>query len=41
VEEARAAIVEGTFAEYRAQFLAGFTPPDREVAEEQRRKHRR
>ncbi len=38
VEGARAAILEGTFEAYRAHFLAGFTPPDREVAEEQRRR---
>jgi queuine tRNA-ribosyltransferase len=41
VEEARAAIINGTFAEYRARFLAGFTPPDRQVAEEQRRNRSR
>lgn len=38
VEGARAAITEGTFAEYKARFLAGFTPPDREAAEEQKRR---
>ena len=38
VEGARAAILEGTFADYRAQFLAHFTPPDQTVAEAQRRK---
>ena len=38
VEGARAAIIEGTFAEYKARFLAGFTPPDREAAEEQKRR---
>jgi queuine tRNA-ribosyltransferase len=37
VEGARQAIVSGTFASYRARFLAGFTPPNREVAKEQRR----
>ena len=36
MEGARAAILEGTFPEYKARFLAGFTPPDREAAEEQR-----
>ncbi|MDI3340311.1 MAG: hypothetical protein QJR03_07230 [Sphaerobacter sp.] len=29
-------IIEGTFAEYRARFQAGFTPPDQEVAAQQR-----
>lgn len=36
VEQARAAIVEGTFAAYRARFLAGYTPPDQEMAAAQR-----
>jgi queuine tRNA-ribosyltransferase len=36
MEEARAAIVAGTFAAYRERFLAGFTPPDQAVASEQR-----
>jgi queuine tRNA-ribosyltransferase len=39
MEGARAAILAGTFTEYRARFLAGFTPPDQRVAAEQRRKH--
>ena len=39
MEEARAAIIAGTFQQYRERFLAGFTPPNRDVAEEQRRKH--
>jgi queuine tRNA-ribosyltransferase len=38
VERARAAIMNGTFAALRAEFIAGFTPPDAEVREEQRRK---
>ena len=38
MEGARAAILDGTFAAYRAAFLAGYTPPDREVAEQQRRR---
>ena len=38
VEGARAAIIEGTFAQYKARFLAGFTPPDREAADEQKRR---
>jgi queuine tRNA-ribosyltransferase len=38
VESARAAILTGTFPEYKASFLAGFTPPDREAAEDQKRK---
>ena len=37
MEGARAALLEGTFPAYRARFLSGFTPPDREVAEQQRR----
>ncbi len=41
VEGARAAILVGAFAAYRARFLAGFTPPDRAAAEEQRRKRTR
>ncbi|MBF6590485.1 MAG: tRNA guanosine(34) transglycosylase Tgt [Ktedonobacterales bacterium] len=38
MEGARAALVAGAFPEYRARFLAGFTPPDQEAAERQRRK---
>jgi len=38
MEGARAAILAGAFPAYRANFLAGFMPPDRAVAEEQRRK---
>jgi queuine tRNA-ribosyltransferase len=38
VESARAAIIAGTFTEFKAAFLAGFTPPDREAAEEQKRR---
>ena len=38
VEGARAAILAGTFAAYRASFQAGFTPPNQQVAAEQRRK---
>jgi queuine tRNA-ribosyltransferase len=38
MEGARAAILDGTFGEYRARFQEGFTPPNREIAEEQRRK---
>jgi len=38
MEGARQAIFNGTFPEYKAQFMAGFTPPDQEVAEQQRRK---
>lgn len=38
MEGARRAIIEGRFPEYRARFMAAFTPPDREVAEQQRSK---
>jgi queuine tRNA-ribosyltransferase len=38
MEGARAAILAGTFPAYRANFLEDFTPPNRVVAEEQRRK---
>ncbi|HEU5442041.1 MAG TPA: tRNA guanosine(34) transglycosylase Tgt [Ktedonobacterales bacterium] len=38
MEGARQAIIEGSFPAYRARFMEGFTPPDREVAEQQRRK---
>jgi queuine tRNA-ribosyltransferase len=38
MEGARAAIIDGTFPAYRAAFLAGHTPPDREVAERQRQR---
>src|SRR5690348_2210517 len=38
VEGARAAILAGTFPEYKLRFLAGYTPPDAEAAEQQRRK---
>src|SRR5215813_944470 len=38
MEDARSAILEGTFPEYKARFLAGFTPPDREAAEDQKRR---
>jgi queuine tRNA-ribosyltransferase len=38
MEGARAAILAGTFPAYRERFLTEFTPPDRAVAEEQRRK---
>ncbi|MGH2502843.1 MAG: tRNA-guanine transglycosylase, partial [Ktedonobacterales bacterium] len=38
VEGARAAIIAGAFAEYKARFLAGFTPPDRDAADEQKRR---
>ena len=38
VEGARAAILEGAFPEYKARFLAGYTPPDAEAAEQQRGK---
>ena len=41
MEGAREAIVAGTFPEYRARFQAGFIPPDRHVAEEQRRQRPR
>jgi queuine tRNA-ribosyltransferase len=40
VEGARQAILNGTFAEYRARFQEGFVPPDQVVAAEQRRKRR-
>jgi queuine tRNA-ribosyltransferase len=39
MEGARAAILDGTFPAYRARFMEGFTPPDRGVAEAQRRRH--
>jgi queuine tRNA-ribosyltransferase len=38
MERARAAILAGTFAALRAQFVAGFTPPDASVREEQRQR---
>jgi queuine tRNA-ribosyltransferase len=38
VEGARAAILAGTFPEYKARFLAGYTPPNAEAAEQQRGK---
>jgi queuine tRNA-ribosyltransferase len=38
VERARAAILKGTFEALRAQFVAGFTPPNADVREEQRQK---
>ncbi|HEY7974102.1 MAG TPA: tRNA guanosine(34) transglycosylase Tgt [Ktedonobacterales bacterium] len=38
VEGARVAIIEGSFAAYKARFLASFTPPDREAADEQKRR---
>ena len=38
MEQARAAILAGTFAEFRAAFLAGFTPPDQAMAAEQRKR---
>ena len=41
MEGARQALLEGTFPEYKARFMAGFTPPDREVAEEQRKRRGR
>jgi queuine tRNA-ribosyltransferase len=41
MEGARAAILEGTFPEYKARFLAGFTPPDQEAAERQRQRRAR
>ena len=37
MEGARAALLDGSFPEYRARFLASFTLPDQEVAEQQRR----
>ena len=36
MEGARAAILAGDFPAYRARFQAGFTPPDRDVAQRQR-----
>jgi queuine tRNA-ribosyltransferase len=38
MEDARAAILAGTFDTFRARFQAGFTPPDQQIAAEQRRK---
>jgi queuine tRNA-ribosyltransferase len=38
MEQARAAILDGTFAALRERFVAGFTPPDAAVREEQRRR---
>ncbi|HEX9037958.1 MAG TPA: tRNA guanosine(34) transglycosylase Tgt [Ktedonobacterales bacterium] len=38
VEDARSAIIAGTFPEFKAAFLAGFTPPDRAAADEQKRR---
>ena len=40
MEGARAAILDGTFAEYRARFLEGFTPPNSEIAAEQRERRK-
>ncbi|HEY7092173.1 MAG TPA: tRNA guanosine(34) transglycosylase Tgt [Ktedonobacterales bacterium] len=40
MEGARAAILAGAFRAYRERFLAGFTPPNRAIAEEQRQKRR-
>ena len=40
VEGARAAILAGTFPAYKARFLAGYTPPNAEAAEQQRGKRR-
>ena len=41
MEGARAAILDGTFAAYRARFLEGFTPPNQDVAAEQRERRKR
>jgi queuine tRNA-ribosyltransferase len=38
MEQARAAILDGTFAALRERFVAGFIPPDAQVREEQRHK---
>src|SRR5579859_446063 len=38
MEGARAALLAGTFADYRERFLAGFTPPDQAKAAEQRQR---
>jgi queuine tRNA-ribosyltransferase len=38
MEQARAAILDGTFAALRERFVAGFLPPDEQVREEQRRR---
>ncbi len=38
MEGARQAILDGTFGEYRRRFLDGFTPPNQQVAEQQRRR---
>jgi queuine tRNA-ribosyltransferase len=38
MEGARAAILAGDFPAYRARFQEGFTPPDQEIAREQREK---
>lgn len=38
MEQARSAILDGTFAALRERFVAGFTPPDAQVRAEQRRK---
>ncbi|HEV8192444.1 MAG TPA: tRNA guanosine(34) transglycosylase Tgt [Ktedonobacterales bacterium] len=38
MEGARQALLDGTFPDYKASFMAGFTPPDRTVAAEQRRR---
>ena len=38
MEEMRAAILDGTFAEYRREFQAKFTPPNQAVRREQREK---
>jgi queuine tRNA-ribosyltransferase len=38
VEEMRKAIAAGTFATFRSDFLAGYTPPDATIREDQRRR---
>jgi queuine tRNA-ribosyltransferase len=38
MEAARATLLDGTFPEYKARFLAGFIPPNQDVAEQQRRR---
>ncbi|MFI5273205.1 MAG: tRNA guanosine(34) transglycosylase Tgt, partial [Ktedonobacterales bacterium] len=38
MEGARAAIIAGTFAAYRARFQGAFVPPDQAAAHEQRQR---
>ncbi len=41
LEQARAAIIAGTYATFRSQFASHFRPPDGEIREEQRERYNR